>query len=846
MCNRLLVLLMLVFVIVGVAAVEADPNLVAWYAFDDGSGTTASDSSGNNYDATVSSSSNWASDFSGYHLANCSAYGNLYVDVPNGVFSTVDEQITVSMWIWNPDADYAMGNLIKASAPSQSKDKILSMSIYDNGSTPASYYVVSAAGEDSSGNTDTQWWWGYNSRYSDDLEQWHHLAMVKDCDAEIEKLYYDGVQVANYTCDGDKTMAGIENCRIFTRVASGSNNWWDSYHGKIADVKIYDRALSAEEVADLATKDYAWNPDPSDGEDVGACLCEEVTLTWESGRYAASHDVYFGTDYSDVEDANNNSSEYVGNQQENYFETSNITANTVYYWRVDEVNDGNTWTGEVWSYCPNDLETVYYVDADDGNDLDDGLSTSTAWQSLTKVNATAFRSCETILFKADCQWSGQLALNGSGTENGYIQVDAYGTIVDDSNKPRIDAGGSYSSTLLIDEVEYWDVNNLQLTNYGATAGDWRKAVSISASDYGTMDYVHLQNLYVHSVNSTAGTGGGISWFCSSSGGPSTKFDDILIEDCVIENLGSWAIQGGNSHIGRIETATDPDNTKDFYPSTNVVIRGNRISNIDSSGIVIIGTDGCIVEDNVIDRTMTTAQGGCAIWPWSADNTIIQYNEVYDVCDNGDGESYDSDYNCRGSIFQYNYSHDNPGGFMRVCNGGDSTEGITGNFDTIIRYNVSVNDGSSTDAIFPTWKRCDNVKIYNNVIYSPSATVPLVDTSASGGTGAIWYWWNNIFYSNGTLRYDITDGSTNYWDYNCFYGTHQIKPSWWWVNGTPTDSNKITSDPNFVNTSTLDGFKIQSDSPCKDAGRTVTSNGDYDFWGNDLYNGDPDIGAHERP
>jgi len=128
------------------------------------------------------------------------------------------------------------------------------------------------------------------------------------------------------------------------------------------------------------------------------------------------------------------------------------------------------------------------------------------------------------------------------------------------------------------------------------------------------------------------------------------------------------------------------------------------------------------------------------------------------------------------------------------------------------------------------------------------TVNLVNTSASGGGGAIWYWSNNIFYSNGTLRYNIKDGSTNYWSNNCFYGTHQMPTGLFgsWQTGTPSDSYKITSNPLFVNpASGMDGFKLQAGSPCIGAGKVITGNGGYDFWGNVLYNGNPDIGAEEK-
>ena len=40
----------------------------------------------------------------------------------------------------------------------------------------------------------------------------------------------------------------------------------------------------------------------------------DAVLSWSPGAYVASHDVYFGTDFNDVNDANTSSSEYKGNQ----------------------------------------------------------------------------------------------------------------------------------------------------------------------------------------------------------------------------------------------------------------------------------------------------------------------------------------------------------------------------------------------------------------------------------------------------------------------------------------------------------------------------------------------------
>jgi len=103
-----------------------------------------------------------------------------------------------------------------------------------------------------------------------------------------------------------------------------------------------------------------------------------------------------------------------------------------------------------------------------------------------------------------------------------------------------------------------------------------------------------------------------------------------------------------------------------------------------------------------------------IWPWSADNTIIQYNEVYGTKGQHDAEGFDSDWNSRNTLIQYNYSHDNEGGFLLICNEGSQPADISaGNTGTIVRYNISQNDHHRGIKFSGPVK---NTLIYNNTIY----------------------------------------------------------------------------------------------------------------------------------
>jgi hypothetical protein len=103
-----------------------------------------------------------------------------------------------------------------------------------------------------------------------------------------------------------------------------------------------------------------------------------------------------------------------------------------------------------------------------------------------------------------------------------------------------------------------------------------------------------------------------------------------------------------------------------------------------------------VEYNIMKNcpaTLPPSEACDGIWPWSCDNAIIQYNIVSDHKSKVDGYGFDSDWNSTNSLFQYNLSYNNDGGFLLICNsGGWTTDWSFGNKGTRIRYNISINDG----------------------------------------------------------------------------------------------------------------------------------------------------------
>jgi hypothetical protein len=117
----------------------------------------------------------------------------------------------------------------------------------------------------------------------------------------------------------------------------------------------------------------AINPVPTDGSTVADL--RTVTLSWRRGDWTMAldgHDLYFGTVYNDVCDANrmvHPGVTYV-NLDVNNYDPRPLEFSTTYYWRVDEMNkvdisgEPNVWfKGAVWSFTVPAFISVENFDA---------------------------------------------------------------------------------------------------------------------------------------------------------------------------------------------------------------------------------------------------------------------------------------------------------------------------------------------------------------------------------------------------------------------------------------------------------------------------------------------------
>jgi hypothetical protein len=469
---------------------------------------------------------------------------------------------------------------------------------------------------------------------------------------------------------------------------------------------------------------------------------------------------------------------------------------------------------------------VYHLDATRGDDTATGRSPEHAWRSLAKANATVLKPGDRLLFKAGERWVGQLKPQGAGDPTALIQIGRYG----EGPLPRLDGEGVPLDTVLLQNVPFVEIADLEITNRGPLSAPWRTGVKISADGSGKLQRIYLRRLHVHDVNGDlrkSNEGCGI--FFEARGGKDTHFDGLLIEKCRVERTDRNGIcQRGN---GRTR-------------SRNVIIRENTLEDIGGDGIKLWGTDGGLIEKNVVRKARArcnSKEAAAGIWPFSCDDTIIQFNEVSGTLGTLDGQAYDSDYWSHRTVFQYNYSYQNEGGFMLICTPGNAV-----NEDTIIRYNISIHDGVNAARVFHFGGGAQRTQVYNNtIIVGPHQDLPLLLFSEwNGGTTKDTRFSNNLFVveEGGRATYQFGPSSGNVFEHNLFAGRHEGLPAGVAVAAAPPFAGVVKPGPG------VDSLKSLRPLPGTQfpRGRLIDNHGGRDFFGTPLpRDRPPAIGAVER-
>lgn len=499
--------------------------------------------------------------------------------------------------------------------------------------------------------------------------------------------------------------------------------------------------------------------------------------------------------------------------------------------------------------------TTYYVDSVNGNDANTGTSTLAAWKTLSKVNATVFNPGDTILFKTGGVWNGQLSPQGSGTSGNPIVIDMYGT----GSKPIINGGGlNDTGTVYLVNQEYWEINNLEITNdddlstnntTNVRMGIYYKIDTNIAGNNRVFNHIYIRNCYIHDVDGNENGSAAAAGISGEIVGPSTstsaRFNDIRIENNTFNKVDRTAIQPVKLNIftcpGTDTCFRDGVRNNNQW-STGVYIAYNTMNDIGGDGILMRETKDAIVEHNVLSGFGTRVLPTVAIagiWLWNANHTVFQYNEVSGgPASNQDGTAFDFDYYGIDNVYQYNYSHDNPMGTILL---------MGANENDIFRYNISENDGMAFRHF--AYNELTPAYIYNNIFYYDGAN-HRINGDSSDATKLGYHFYNNIFYNTSTTTPTKWGGGN--WDQLTFSHNIIYEASGLHTQQEPFDPYGMTDNPKFVNPGsggigldTLQGYKLQADSPAIDAGiASPEAEGIKDFFGTTINASKPDIGVQE--
>jgi len=305
-----------------VAAEDVANDLQGHWKLDESSGTTASDETSNGNDGTVNGTADWVA----ARIDNGHEFdGTNHIAVSDDASLDIKKNFTVAAWIKLAD-DTGDQNAVQ-------KGTNYGLWQIRSGGTPENAIKIGS----------TWHTYDYTQSASWFKDEWHHVAFTYD--GSTVRNYIDGQLDASYSQTGDANTNGDS-------LGIGTNLPWDDsgFDGVIDDVRVYDRVLSDDELAHLATW---WHTD----------WTRRVKITFDtSGITGDQSDVPIlveldqsVVDYGEIQDSgqdlrfvDDDAATVLAHEIEEYDESGTSTV----WVKVPQV-DGASSTDHIWCYFGN-------------------------------------------------------------------------------------------------------------------------------------------------------------------------------------------------------------------------------------------------------------------------------------------------------------------------------------------------------------------------------------------------------------------------------------------------------------------------------------------------------------
>jgi hypothetical protein len=474
--------------------------------------------------------------------------------------------------------------------------------------------------------------------------------------------------------------------------------------------------------------------------------------------------------------------------------------------------------------------TLYYVDPVAGNDNNAGTAPETPWRTLEKINAMKLQAGDQVLLKAGQVFQGSIRLkNLVGEALAPVIITSYG-----GGRAIIDSGDTLA--ISADSCTYLSCKNLILKGSGRLTGNKTDGILFRQVRHGSIDSLETSGYLFSGIHVVGGS-------------------DLSVTHSYAHDNGFCGIyaESGASEYGADGTAFKT--LKHVYIAHSIASNNPGcpviIDNHSGSGILIAGVINGLIEyceamENGWDMPRE-GNGPVGIWAFMCDSITIQhcYAHHNKTSSRGkDGGGFDFDGGIRYSVMQYNLSAFNEGAGYGIFQYAGATEW----YANVMRYNISFNDGiKNSRAGILMW--CDPVAqpmkafhAYNNTIVTTFG----LGVNFEPGHYEGFIFENNIFLLTGQAE-RFTDGQYTgavfdnnlYWS---LYSDSLRKPQ----PLIPSDVHALQADPEMLLPGagtfsalqpealrTIAAFKLQPDSPGRQAGKSITHSGEYDFWSNPL-------------
>ncbi|HON93351.1 MAG TPA: discoidin domain-containing protein [Sedimentisphaerales bacterium] len=464
-----------VFVMVALAP-GAFAKMIAYYPFEEGQGTVTADVTGNGNNGTLNSGVTWVPGVKGTAVHFDTAGERIVIGPidPSGETNAM----TLAAWInWQGrNHSIAQQGIIGKRLGWTTTGAMIKWFWQTN---PAGDLLFRA---DYSGGG-TSFGWG-NALLVPHANEWTHVAVTWANGAAVQYINAERVSTGNVTFRESANATPVTiGC------VDSTNN--ETFVGAIDEVRIYDTALAAAEIAQAMTGDTApaTAPQPPSG---ATDVPREVVLSWKPGEFAASHDVYFGTDFAAVDQASRTDDRGVlvsiGQTETSYDPQDVLDFGRVYYWRVDEVNappDSGIAKGPVWSFT---VEPYTYP--------------------LTNVTATASSSAPGANPQNTVNGSGLDASDQHSTDMAHMWVSS-GV---GPNWIRYEFDASYK----LYEMWVWNSNQMVEQFVGFGAKDVTVEYSVDGTNWVTLEgvpqFAQATGLATYTANTIVDFGGAMAKF----------------------------------------------------------------------------------------------------------------------------------------------------------------------------------------------------------------------------------------------------------------------------------------------------------------------------------------------